>query len=202
MYNPDRGTFLKYPGTQRFIHGGLESSHRRLGATAAGLQVLPLWPLIPILVTVRAPDTTAGGRDCVKSLRLCLHGTCPRHPRLPQRPPAGPPRPHRTPKFETRNPKSDTLNLNTTASRLYAPGRGARLKHAAIKRDTTGGRGRAGGRTQLLYTTLKVITIDFARCSLALAFGRRCRGGGSGAEGGRGAVEGAAPFYNRFIIVL
>ena len=27
---------------------------------------------------VRAPYNTASGRDCVKSLRSCLHGTCPR----------------------------------------------------------------------------------------------------------------------------
>ena len=26
---------------------------------------------------VGAPYNTASGRDCVKSLRLCLHGTCP-----------------------------------------------------------------------------------------------------------------------------
>jgi len=25
----------------------------------------------------RAPYKTTSGRDCVKSLRLCLHGTCP-----------------------------------------------------------------------------------------------------------------------------
>ena len=27
--------------------------------------------------TVRVPYNTTSGRDCVKSLRLCLHGTCP-----------------------------------------------------------------------------------------------------------------------------
>jgi len=27
--------------------------------------------------TIRAPYNTTGGRDCVKSLRICLPGTCP-----------------------------------------------------------------------------------------------------------------------------
>ena len=30
--------------------------------------------------TVRAPYNTTSGRDCAKSLRLCLHGTCPQNP--------------------------------------------------------------------------------------------------------------------------
>ena len=30
--------------------------------------------------TARAPSNTTCGRDCVKSLRLCLHGTCPQTP--------------------------------------------------------------------------------------------------------------------------
>ena len=30
-----------------------------------------------------APYNTTSGRDCVKSLRLCLHGTCPQRSRVP-----------------------------------------------------------------------------------------------------------------------
>jgi len=36
-----------------------------------------LWSLGLIQDTVRAPYNTTSGRDCVKSLRLCLHGNCP-----------------------------------------------------------------------------------------------------------------------------
>ena len=36
---------------------------------------------VPLPNTVRAPYSTISGRDCVKSLRLCLHGTCPQKQR-------------------------------------------------------------------------------------------------------------------------
>ena len=32
---------------------------------------------VAIQETIRAPYNTSSGCDCVKSLRLCLHGTCP-----------------------------------------------------------------------------------------------------------------------------
>ena len=51
--------------------------HPRFPRIAVGSRTRMLWSLGLIRDTVRAPYNTISGRDCAKSLRLCLHGTCP-----------------------------------------------------------------------------------------------------------------------------
>jgi len=54
-----------------------ESSDLYIELTAPALALRRTECSASIRDTVRAPYNTTSGRDCVKSHRLCLHGTCP-----------------------------------------------------------------------------------------------------------------------------
>jgi len=65
------------PPRDRQARLGTDSLLHRAGEERGESRTRMLWSLGLIRDTVRAPYNTISGRDCVKSLRLCLHGTCP-----------------------------------------------------------------------------------------------------------------------------